>query len=47
MDASTLPSQTTTLSPTATTLLGNASASTERWKPPTKHKTLSPAIEPL
>ena len=41
------PSRTPTLSPTATTLLGNASISTGRWKLPTRHKTPLPTVEPL
>ena len=47
MDASTPPSQTPTLSLTATTLLGNASTSTGRWKLPTRHRTPLQAVEPL
>ena len=41
------PSRTPTLRPTATTLLGNVSISTEWWKPPMRHKTLLLADEPL
>ena len=47
MDASTPQSQILTQSPTATTLLGNASTSTGRWKPLTRHKTPLRAVEPL
>jgi len=46
VDASTPPSRTPTLRPIATTLLGNASISTGRWKPPTRHKMLLLAVEP-
>jgi len=47
VDVSTPPSQTLTLRPIATTLLGNASISMGRWKPPTRHKTQLWAVEPL
>ena len=47
MDVSTQPSRTLTRNPTATTLLGSASISTVRWKPPTRHKTPPQAGEPL
>ena len=38
MDASTPPSQTPTLNPTATTLQGSASTSTGPWLPQTTHR---------
>ena len=46
-DVSTLQSRIPTLSPTATTLRGNASISTEMWRPQMKHKMPSPVAEPL
>jgi hypothetical protein len=47
VDASTPPSRTSTLRPTVTTLLGNASISMGRWKPPTRHMMLLLAVGPL
>ena len=46
-DASTLPNRTPAQNPTATTLLGSAFISTGRWRPPTRHRTLLLAVEPL
>ena len=46
MDVSTPPSQTPAWNPTATTLLGSASISMERWKPLTRHKTSLRVGEP-
>jgi len=47
VDVFTPPSQTPTPRPTVTTLLGNASISTGRWKPPTRHRTPLLAVELL